>query len=148
MSEELDRLESLLAKATPGPWDVVIDPDGPPRVYRGRSGGFCVSDRADHLRADADAGLIVGLRNAAPALLAAAREAEELRAFKTYVHDRLDVAGIPTHPNGPHSAAGCRIGDRLDIALAAAREAEELRAWQREAIEWFRGELDRSRATE
>lgn len=32
--------------------------------------------------------------------------------------------------------------------LAAAREAEELREWQREAIEWFRGELDRSRATE
>lgn len=32
--------------------------------------------------------------------------------------------------------------------LAAAREAEELREWQREVAEWFRGELDRSRATE
>lgn len=23
--------------------------------------------------------------------------------------------GIPTHPDGEHSKAGCRIGDRLDI---------------------------------
>lgn len=46
----------------------------------------------------------------------AAREA--LQAFKEYVHKRLDDAGIPTHPNGEHSAAGCRIGDRLDIVFA------------------------------
>lgn len=97
MSEELDRLDSLLAQATPGPWDVVIDPDGPPRVYRGRSGGFCVSDRADHLRADADAGLIVGLRNAAPALLAAAREVEELKAWIFEAATMLDfiAGGLP-----------------------------------------------------
>lgn len=41
----------------------------------------------------------------------------ELEKFKEYVHQRLDEAGIPTHPNGKHSKAGCRIGDRLDIAL-------------------------------
>lgn len=40
-------------------------------------------------------------------------------AFKSYVHQRLDEADIPTHPDGKHSAAGCRVGDRLDIALSA-----------------------------
>lgn len=42
-----------------------------------------------------------------------------LQAFKDYVHERLDAAGVPTHPEGKHSAAGCRVGDRLDIALDA-----------------------------
>lgn len=45
-------------------------------------------------------------------------ERDALMAFKAYVHTRLDDAGVPTHPEGPHSAAGCRIGDRLDIVLA------------------------------
>lgn len=45
-------------------------------------------------------------------------ELETLRCFKAYVHQRLDEVGIPTHPNGEHSAHGCRIGDRLDIALS------------------------------
>lgn len=40
-------------------------------------------------------------------------------AFKAYVHKRLDDAGIPSHPDGPHSKEGCRVGDRLDIALCA-----------------------------
>lgn len=34
--------------------------------------------------------------------------------FKEYVHARLDHAGVPYHPEGPHGAHGCRIGDRLD----------------------------------
>lgn len=51
--------------------------------------------------------------------------AEKLQAFKDYVHQRLDEAGVPTHPEGPHSAAGCRVGDRLDIAFARAQRAEE-----------------------
>jgi hypothetical protein len=48
----------------------------------------------------------------------------ELRAFKDYVHERLDAAGISTHPDGPHSAAGCRIGDRLDIVFATIAERD------------------------
>lgn len=55
-------------------------------------------------------------------------ERNALLKFKEYVHARLDEAGIPTHPEGPHSAEGCRVGDRLDIALAfipAARVAHE-----------------------
>lgn len=42
---------------------------------------------------------------------------DALLKFKEYVHKRLDDAGIPTHPDGEHSKHGCRIGDRLDIAL-------------------------------
>lgn len=48
---------------------------------------------------------------------------DALAAFKSYVHARLDAAGIPANPGGPHSEAGCRIGDRLDIALAKAPPA-------------------------
>lgn len=44
--------------------------------------------------------------------------ADKLQAFKDYVHKRLDDAGIPENPGGEHSKHGCRIGDRLDIALA------------------------------
>lgn len=46
-----------------------------------------------------------------------AAQIKALQAFKDYVHKRLDDAGIPTHPEGNHSKAGCRVGDRLDIAL-------------------------------
>ncbi|MBS0200483.1 MAG: hypothetical protein JSR70_08540 [Proteobacteria bacterium] len=42
------------------------------------------------------------------------RQIDELRAFKQYVHDRLDGMGIPVDPDSPHKAAGCRIGGRLD----------------------------------
>jgi hypothetical protein len=44
-------------------------------------------------------------------------EALKLRAFKDFVHRRLDSAGVPTHPDGPHSKEGCRVGDRLDIVI-------------------------------
>lgn len=45
-------------------------------------------------------------------------KAEKLQAFKDYVHKRLDEAGIEKEPDGEHSKAGCRIGDRLDIVLS------------------------------
>lgn len=48
-----------------------------------------------------------------------------LRRFKDYVHGRLDDAGIPTHPGGPNSAAGCRIGDRLDVLLSRIEALEK-----------------------
>ena len=47
----------------------------------------------------------------------------KLQAFKDYVHKRLDDAGIPTHPEGEHSAAGCRIGDRLDMVFGRVSRA-------------------------
>lgn len=42
---------------------------------------------------------------------------DALLRFKTFVHDRLTAAGVPTHPDGPHTREGCRIGDRLDLVL-------------------------------
>lgn len=50
------------------------------------------------------------------------RERDALQRFKEYVHQRLDEAGVATHPDGPHSKAGCRIGDRLDIVFSAHTE--------------------------
>lgn len=36
--------------------------------------------------------------------------------FKTYVHQRLDEAGVPHgEPENEHQKAGCRIGARLDL---------------------------------
>lgn len=47
-----------------------------------------------------------------------------LQAFKDYVHQRLDDAGIPADPPSSHRDAGCRIGGRLDIALATHDAAQ------------------------
>jgi hypothetical protein len=68
---------------------------------------------------------------------AAVAERDALAKFKAYVHQRLDEAAVPTHPNGPHSAAGCRIGDRMDI-LVAERDAALSRASGRvkEDVDW------------
>lgn len=54
-----------------------------------------------------------------------AAERDALQAFKAYVHQRLDEAGIEKEPNGEHSKAGCRVGDRLDLTFARANAAEE-----------------------
>ena len=77
---------------------------------------------ADKDCAWANNGILERARQAADA------EVARLQAFKEYVHQRLDDAGIDATPNGQHSTAGCRIGDRLDIALAEkqAREAVEI----------------------
>jgi uncharacterized small protein (DUF1192 family) len=45
-------------------------------------------------------------------------EVEKLQAFKDWVHNYLDGKGIPENPGGPHSAEGCRIGDRMDYVFA------------------------------
>lgn len=53
----------------------------------------------------------------------ARRERDKLQAFKDWVHGYLDEHGVPTHPNGPRSKEGCRIGDRLDIIFRERDEA-------------------------
>jgi hypothetical protein len=56
-------------------------------------------------------------------------ERDARQAFKDYVHERLDQAGIPTHTDGEHSKAGCRVGDRLDVLIG---ERDQLRSeWER-----------------
>lgn len=50
---------------------------------------------------------------------------DALQAFKTFVHARLDRAGVPADPPGEHRDAGCRIGQRLDAVFT---ERDTLRA--------------------
>lgn len=86
-----------------------------------------------------DGGHVFAQHDADVASLLAERDA--LQAFKEYCHQRMDEAGIPTHPNGKHSAAGCRIGDRFDILVARAERGEADLARLREALadllSWF-----------
>lgn len=49
------------------------------------------------------------------------------KAFKEYVHRRLDDAGIPIDPDSPHKEHGCRIGGRLDFILEQLAKERELR---------------------
>lgn len=51
------------------------------------------------------------------AAIEAADQRDKLQRFKEYVHARLDAAGVPTDPDSPHKAEGCRIGGRLDYVL-------------------------------
>lgn len=95
----LDALEALLAKATPGEWKaapfssavgcpITAQPD-PKRntvVLAGVHGAF----RDDYAaEVQANAALIVALRNAAPDLIAKARRAEELEAAAIALRDDL-----------------------------------------------------------
>jgi hypothetical protein len=84
-SKELDELETMISHATPGPWcNVWLD-----RVYRSVDGWMAehvsnsgpISHEPDATKyCAANARLIAALRNAAPALIAAARENADLRA--------------------------------------------------------------------
>lgn len=65
-----------------------------------------------------------GRKEYAADLAAAEQRVRELEAFKKWVHDYLDGMGIPTHPDGPHSKEGCRIGDRMDIVRERVAELE------------------------
>ncbi len=69
--------------------------------------------------------------------------------FKAYVHQRLDEAGVATRPEGPHSAQGCRVGDRLDLlvnerdaAKAALAEAQGTANQHKRTIEDLRSEME------
>lgn len=49
-------------------------------------------------------------------------ERDTLAKFKSYVHKRLDDAGVPVDPDSPHKAEGCRVGGRLDYVLAQRKD--------------------------
>lgn len=89
--EMLDELEATLAGATPGHWVSHSDPgvkwDDPlacgydSREHRRGPPYYCTGPRvASSEQAEADANAIAALRNAAPALIAAARERDTLAA--------------------------------------------------------------------
>lgn len=79
---ELERLDTL---ATQGPWSHGRTVPGYPRFIIGECLGWNLYPATNEVthgtRAEDDAALIVALRNAAPALLATCRQAEELRAL-------------------------------------------------------------------
>lgn len=55
-------------------------------------------------------------------LAAASTRVQQLEAFKRYVHERLDQAGVPADPQPEENAKhGCRIEGRLNYVLAYAR---------------------------
>lgn len=50
-------------------------------------------------------------------------ENEKLKAFKVYVHDRLDKMGIPSDPEPENNLVhGCRIEGRLNVLQDKASE--------------------------
>lgn len=116
MTDDLAACERADQAATPGPWHLYEN-----TVQAGNWFGQGVRANCDPFgrvckdAKTADAAFIALSRSALPALVARVRELEK---FKAYVHKRLDDAGIDTHPDGPHSKEGCRVGDRLDIALS------------------------------
>ncbi len=73
---------------------------------------------------DAGSGDTTGGGARAQATLRLFQERDKLAAFKDYCHARLDAAGVPTDPDSPHKAEGCRIGGRLDYVFARVKELE------------------------
>jgi hypothetical protein len=67
----------------------------------------------------------------------------KLQAFKDYVHSRLDGMGIEKEPNGEHSNAGCRIGDRLDIVEHNNQRLREALVWCVVNADMFSAERER-----
>jgi hypothetical protein len=55
----------------------------------------------------------------------------KLQAFKDFVHNRLDIAGVPVDPPGEHRDRGCRVGQRLAALIG---ELDGLRAFHQRAI--------------
>ena len=101
----LSDLKALLEKATPGPWYVGSDglQDAYMPIHAPSWGGFidvCIPDNEEMkefvAEGNANAALICALRNAAPALIAAAEREERLRkalidCFGAYPDEVADI---------------------------------------------------------
>lgn len=94
---DLDHLEGLLSEATPGPWWGYRYPDGTPVIASTREGGMDEGPGLFEGFEDgtmADAALIVALVNAAPELIAKAKEADVLAgqvAAMRELHRPVDI---------------------------------------------------------
>ena len=86
----LERLNGLLAKTTPGPWDA-IDDDGPWRVrcmhYADEEPGICSDHGKTWPLIEEDAQFIAAARSAVPALVA---EVEGLRGKLASIREGKD----------------------------------------------------------
>lgn len=70
----------------------------------------------------------LGFREIALKLEGVKEKAESLQKFKDFVHDRLTGMGVPVEfPDGEHTQAGCRIGDRLDYVQKEITTNKELK---------------------
>ena len=123
----LDEIEALLAKATKGPWS-----EGDPAItgelaIRSVVPVYATTNvvcRPTHPR---DAALIVALRNAAPSLLAAAREAGRLRvALKASAEDLRHFEN--EHTYGGVSMTGEELREYAQRARSAADAALAVKA--------------------
>lgn len=120
---DLDALEALGEKASPGPWKSFFDG----AVYRigerGHTPVFIHGDRDD-------AAFVVALRNAAPALISAARELDTLRealeaageALETFAA-RTEQPGFDKAPYDSPCTFFCIDATRARAALAKVRAA-------------------------
>jgi len=121
------RIAELEAHSSDGPWYVgamndayfVVDkrPSGADEGTRANVIFACGSSKET-------AEFIVSLKGRAETLeselATVTAERDKLQAFKDYVHQRLDDAGVDVDPDSPHKAAGCRIGGRLDEVFTDA----------------------------
>lgn len=87
---KIEAMEALLGRATPGPWrdfggEIHCEPPSEDFVS-------CIGTFEEACNSENDRGVIVALRNAAPSLLAAAREAVRLREELARVRADLDKA--------------------------------------------------------
>ncbi len=107
---DLDALEALLGEATPGPWDAVRRPDEGSAWVELRS-RFTVAHGVD-------ADLIAVLRNAAPALIERAREADRLEAVVEKIARDIQAAK-PPHMTRVYTAVDQAYDRAAQIARAA-----------------------------
>lgn len=118
--EQLDALEALAEKATPGPWELEcpIDDDNPWIVEAGKPTYewrclAMVTKSGDGINAtegSANGDLVIGLRNNATELLAAARRALELE-------EHIKTARAQGRREGLEEAAGiAEMGGRDNLA--------------------------------
>jgi hypothetical protein len=71
---------------------------------------------------------------------------DKLGAFKTYVHQRLDGAGIAADPNPEENARhGCRIEGRLDVLIGERDEARATAEIHAHALDKARAEVEELR---
>lgn len=82
--------------------------------------------------------LIVHLKMAANTIKHQSEELEKAQAFKTFVHKRLDEAGVPADPEPEENAKhGCRIEGRLNwlqSAVSVSPRTLDLARAQRDAL--------------
>jgi hypothetical protein len=101
MTLDLDELERLEREATAGPWRVsphaihYVDTAG----ERSDTVCKCYQDSPKRGEPAPDATFIAALRNAAPALIARARRADELEAELQAVKDSLTATNSPENPD-------------------------------------------------